>query len=357
MKKKICIVTGGTGGHIFPALALAGIWKQTDPEVSLFFIGNDDRMEKDLVPAEGYPFFSVHAKGFAGSWADKATALMLQLSARNHAHDILKQEKPDLVIGFGGYVSAPVLAAAKSLHIPVMVHEQNSVVGKSNKMAARKADAIVTCYPEAKFDHPNVRLLGNPRASYAVMDHADRDYFLSLGLKPDKKTLLIVMGSLGSASVNTLMQDALKGLSKQWQVLYVCGKDNSGTLDLFPDNPDIHTVEFVNTLKIYPFIEGMICRAGATTLAEVCALAIPSIIIPSPYVAENHQYYNAKKLADEHAALMIEEKDLNAKTLREAIETGFENEENRQAMAENARKLGAPNAAQDMIDWAEQLMD
>jgi UDP-N-acetylglucosamine--N-acetylmuramyl-(pentapeptide) pyrophosphoryl-undecaprenol N-acetylglucosamine transferase len=128
-------------------------------------------------------------------------------------------------------------------------------------------------------------------------------------------------------------------------------------LDLFPDNPDIHTVEFVNTLKIYPFIEGMICRAGATTLAEVCALAIPSIIIPSPYVAENHQYYNAKKLADEHAALMIEEKDLNAKTLREAIETGFENEENRQAMAENARKLGAPNAAQDMIDWAEQLMD
>lgn len=358
MKKKICIAAGGTGGHIYPALALADLWKQKDPDLSVVFIGSDDRMEKDLIPARGYPFHAIHASGLEGSLLHKLKALIQVWSARSKARAYLKEEKPDLVIGFGGYVSAPVMMAARSLGIPVMVHEQNSVIGKSNRLAARNADAIVTCYQKAQDEFgPKARLLGNPRATVAAHAKADEAYFRSLGLDPNKKTILIVMGSLGSSSVNELMKDALKGLDESLQVLYVCGKANSQNLNLFEGQKNIHAAEFVDTMSLYPLLDGMICRAGATTIAELTALGIPSILIPSPYVAENHQYYNAKMLADKGAACMIEEKDLNAATLKKAIEDSFLNEDNRQALAKNARAMGKPQAAWDMIDWASQLME
>lgn len=356
---KICIVTGGTGGHIYPALALAQVWKEQDPSLSVSFIGNDNRMEADLVPSMGYDFYPLHTAGLAGSVLDKARAVLLMLKAKKQAKKLLEKLQPDAVIGFGGYVSAPVLMAAEKLHIPVIMHEQNSIAGKANKLAMNGADAIVTCYEKVSESMPKnkIQLLGNPRATLAARAEPDEEYFASLGLKPDKKTILVVMGSLGSGSVNELMKEALKNLDPSLQVLYVCGKDNDQDLNLFPGQPDIHTVPYADTMKLYGKLDGMICRAGATTLAELTALGIPAILIPSPYVANNHQYYNAKILVDRHAAEMIEEKDLNPETLKKAISSAFLNEHNRRELAANARAMGKPDAAYDMIRLIQSVID
>ena len=162
-------------------------------------------------------------------------------------------------------------------------------------------------------------MLGNPRATIAKEATFDEDFFKSLGLDLDKKTILIVMGSLGSSSVNELMKSALKDVNDDLQFLYVCGKDNSQDLNLFESQKNIHVVPYVDTLRIYGHVDGMVCRAGATTLAEVTALGIPSIVIPSPYVANNHQFYNASMLLRQQACRIIEEKDLNAETLQGQI--------------------------------------
>lgn len=356
MEKKICLVTGGTGGHIYPALALADLWKENEEGTEFLFIGNDDRMEADLIPAKGYPFYGLHSSGLEMSLMHKIRAVLQTAGSYFKARRILKKEKPDLVMGFGGYVSASVLMAASHLRIPVMIHEQNSVVGKSNRLVMNRADGIAVCYDRCfeVFDPEKTRLIGNPRAELAASVKPDPDYFKSLGLDPDRKTVLIVMGSLGSSSVNELMKEALKDLDPSLQILYVCGKQNPASPEDFPAN--VHVVDFVDTLKLYGLLDGMVCRAGATTLAEVTALGIPTVIIPSPYVAGNHQFYNASVLVDRGAAMMIEEKDLNAETLSTAIREAFLDENNRSTLAENAKKLGTPHAARDLADWANAII-
>ena len=358
MKKKICLVTGGTGGHIYPALALASKWKEMDDIEEVFFIGNDDRMEASLVPSNGYKFYALHTSGLTGGIANKIKAILQLFKAFSIAKGYLKKEKPSIVIGFGGYVCAPVIMAAHSLHIPTMIHEQNSIVGKSNKVVMNKVDSIVTCYEKCfeVFPKDKTVLLGNPRATIAKEAKFDKAYFQSLGLSFDKKTILIMMGSLGSSSVNELMKEALKNVDFGLQFLYVCGKDNDQDLNLFDGKENVVVVPYVDTLKIYGKIDGMICRAGATTLAEVTALGIPSILIPSPYVANNHQFYNASMLVKEHAARVIEEKDLNAKNLEKEIIELFGNKEEMQKTRECALRLGKPNAAYDMISLANKLM-
>lgn len=355
---RICIVTGGTGGHIYPALALAKIWQKCDEHAEFLFIGNDDRMEADLIPEQGFEFRSLHTSGMVGNPLKRARAVWQMLAARDKAKGYLKDFQADLVIGFGGYVSAPVMLAASALRIPVVIHEQNSIVGKANQLVMNKASAIITCYtkPEEVFPKDKIHYLGNPRATIAKEADFDEEYFKSLGLDPNKKTILIVMGSLGSSSVNELMKTALKDADKNLQFLYVCGKDNDQDLNLFNGQENIHVVPYVDTLKIYGKIDGMICRAGATTLAEVTALGIPSILIPSPYVASNHQFYNAKMLEEQGAADIIEEKNLNGKILQEHIQKVFSDPAKREEMKERALAMGKPNAAYDIIKLCESLM-
>lgn len=356
--KKICIVTGGTGGHIYPALAFASKVEQVHPDYALLFIGNDDRMEADLIPSYGYDFRSLHTSGLVGSIFSKANAIVQMIKARNQAKAYLKEYQADLVIGFGGYVSAPVIMAAHALHIPTLIHEQNSIVGKSNRLVMNQVDGIITCYKKCEevFPQDKIRPYGNPRATIAMEADVDLDYFHSLGLEENKTTILIMMGSLGSSSINELMKDALKNIDDSFQILYVCGKDNDQDLNLFENQKNIHVVPYVDTLKIYRKIDGMICRAGATTIAELTALGIPSILIPSPYVANNHQFFNAKMLVDNGAAYMIEEKDLNEATLTQAIETVFLNQNNRISISKQAKKMGTANAAYDLVAYADELM-
>lgn len=353
---KLCCVTGGTGGHIYPALALADKFMALYPDSKVLFIGNDDRMEADLIPEYGYDFKALHTSGLVGSLFSKAKAVGQMFLAYQKSKKYLKEFKPDLVIGFGGYVSAPVILAAHSLNIPTMIHEQNSIVGKANQLVMNKVDMIVTCYEKCEeiFPKDKIVLLGNPRATIAKEASFDSAYFESLGLDLDRKTILIMMGSLGSSSVNALMKEALKDMPEDLQFLYVCGKDNQADLDMFSGQSNVFVTAYVDTLKIYSHIDGLICRAGATTLAELTALGIPSILIPSPYVAGNHQFYNASVLVERKAAMMIEEKDLNSVTLKTKIQELFLDDAMANLVSKQALAFGKPEAAYDIV---QQIVD
>ena len=354
---RLLIATGGTGGHIYPALALADEAKKRYSDIDILFIGNDDRMEASEVPARGYRFIGLHACGLTGSIANKIKALWLMMKVYRQALHIIDDFKPDLVIGFGGYVSAPVMLAAHKKHCKTMIHEQNSVVGLSNRMVSKYMDAIVICYEKCfeEFGHEKARLLGNPRATNAVSTPFDETYFKSLGLSLDKPLILVVMGSLGSSSINRIMKDVLPSIDSKYQILFVSGKNNYDEMKSCFAQDNIKVVDYVKQLDIMKKVDLIICRAGATTAAEITALGTPSILIPSPYVAHNHQFYNASVLVDEKAAMMIEEKDLNAQTLREKIDAIMDHPEVKEEMHKHSLALGRPNASRDILDWCEEL--
>ena len=355
---RLLIATGGTGGHIYPAIALANAAKRRYKDIEILFVGNDDRMETTVVPAHGYKLKTLHAIGMTGNIFNKIKAVMLMLKAKKEALKIIDEFKPDLAIGFGGYVSTPVMLAAAQRKVKTMIHEQNSVVGMSNKVLMDKMDAIVCCYEKCfeQFDKSKTRLLGNPRASDAVNIKFDEEYYKSLGFSKDKPLIMIVMGSLGSSSINEMMVNLLPKMDKRYQFLFVTGKGGYEKMkDAFPyDN--IKVIETVKQLEIIEAVDLLICRAGATTLAEITAKGTVSVMIPSPYVAHNHQLYNAKVLYDQKAALMIEEKDLNEERLKDAIEQVMENPVLKETLKQNALKLGKPNACGDILDWCEELI-
>ena len=356
---KMMLVTGGTGGHIYPALALADAAVQRyGNEAEIIFVGNDDRMEASLIPQKGYAFLPLHTSGLVGGIRGKSRAVLQMLKARRKAAGYIREFQPDIVIGFGGYVSAPVILAAHQLGVKTMIHEQNSIMGKANELVLKKADALVCCYERiiCQEHAAKTRLLGNPRASVAAQARFDERYFRSLGLDPARPTIMVVMGSLGSSSVNEMMKDALRAVDPRYQILYVSGRNNPMDPAVFADHPDIHVVDYVEQLAVLPHIDLIICRAGATTLAEITALGVAAILVPSPYVAHNHQFYNASVLVDQGAALMIEEKDLNADSLHEAIVELFLDEQKMAQVCENALQLGKPNAAYDIIEECQRCI-
>lgn len=354
---KVIIATGGTGGHIYPAIALADKAKTRYKDIDILFIGNDDRMEKDIIPAKGYAFKGLHTSGLSGSLVDKLRALMQMFTAQKAAKKIIAQFQPDIVIGFGGYVSAPVILAAKKLKIKTMIHEQNSVVGKSNLFLANKVDGIVACYEKCFEQLPKekTRLLGNPRSTMAVETPFDRTYFNSLKLDESKPIVLIVMGSLGSSSVNEMMVEALQGINDV-TFIYVTGKNDYEKMKNRFQQPNIHVMDFVDQLAILKRIDLIVCRAGATTAAEIIALGVPSILIPSPYVAHNHQFYNASVLVDKKCAFMIEEKNLNKDVLYDKINMVIHNRKLMDDMKKNALAVSYPKASDDILDYMEEIV-
>ena len=355
---KILIATGGTGGHIYPALALADAAVKKYENCEILFVGNADRMESKEIPAKGYRFIGLHTTGLVGGFTDKAKAIALMSKAYFQAKKIIKEFKPDIAIGFGGYVSAPVMMAAHHYKIKVMIHEQNSIVGAANKLCAKFADAIVICYEKCfeELQHKNVRLLGNPRASIALEKPFNQSYYNSLQLDPNKPLVLVVMGSLGSTSVNDAMVEALPELPKEVQILFVCGKGNYEKMAKQLNKDNIKIVEYIDQLAIMERVDLMICRAGATTAAELTAFGIPSILVPSPYVANNHQFYNANVLVEKKCAFMIEEKDLNSKTLFEKCSRILKNDKLRQEMKQNALTNGFVHASEGILAWVDELV-
>lgn len=359
---KVCLIAGGTGGHIYPALALAQALKDRDSNCEIFFIGNHERMESELIPQHGYAFEGLSTKGLQGNILQKLYALYTLFFNRKKVKAILNKYKPDVVIGFGGYVCVPVIMEAKRLKIKTFLHEQNAIAGKANLFLSKQVEAIVASYENNLNEFPKykTRLLGNPRTYVFLNNKSNTNIYEQYGLDSSKKTVLFVMGSLGSESVNQAMGSVLDLLDKfNVQSIYVTGKKH---YESFIENNDetsnIKIVPYVDQKSLMQQVDLMVTRGGATTAAEIMVTGIPSIIIPSPFVPNNHQFYNAKALKEKNASVLVEEKELDSQKLFALIISLLEDENKLKEMSNNAKLLGHPNAANDFIDWIiEELRD
>ncbi len=350
---KVVFTTGGTGGHIYPAIALANRLKELEPDYAISFIGTSNRMEKDIVLKSNFDFYGYElSSGLRGKFDKFRQTLQLVLSTLKVYFKFLFN-RPNLVIGFGAYVTAPTLLAARFLKIPIMLHEQNSSMGRVNEMFFKVAKDVVVCYPNLLEKYPNdkVSLLGNPRASEIKDFVKNTEQYLELGLFKTKKTVLIVMGSQGSETVNDTMFELLPLFNaEKFQVIYVTGTKH---YDLFTNDltkKNVVVKPFVNQGQLLASVDLVIARGGATTAAEICALGVPSIIIPSPFVANNHQYINALQLEEVGATTIIKEEDLNAKVLLEEIKAIIYDKDKIKTMKNAALSLSTPNASDDIIE-------
>ncbi|UHA74124.1 undecaprenyldiphospho-muramoylpentapeptide beta-N-acetylglucosaminyltransferase [Paenibacillus sp. 481] len=364
---RVVLSGGGTGGHIYPALAIAREIEKRYPDCAFLYIGTERGLESKLVPEEGLPFASINITGFRRKLSfENVKTVMRFIRGVRQAKQMLKKFKPDVVVGTGGYVCGPVLYAAAKLGIPTLVHEQNAIPGLTNKFLSRYVDTVAVSFEQSTTffaQAKRVQYTGNPRATAVVEANRDRG-FASLGLPQDSRIVLVMGGSRGAQAVN----DAMIGM-----------------VPLLKQLPDIHFVYVTgqtyyektraavlkasegvrNHLHILPYIANMpevlaattltVSRAGASSLAELTALGIPSILIPSPNVTNNHQEANARSLDDAGAAVMLTEKQLSAQTLFGHIEALMTNEQQRQTMSQHAKDYGQPDAAMRVVTEMERL--
>ena len=353
---KVMMVAGGTGGHIYPALALADILVRQDPSSEVVFFGSNDRLEAKIIPEKGYRFIGADMESTSGGIVSKVRSVLSLLHAEQSAVKILRKEKPDICIGFGNYISVPLIRAAHRLHIPTLLHEQNSYAGKANMYLGKMADGVVGCYSSnlKQFPHGKVYLYGNPQASAAADVTYDPAILKQYGLDPEKPFVLVMMGSLGSASVSKAVDEACPYLSDDYQVIIVAGKSNSYQFQN-TEKDNIRVVDYVDVKVMLKGCALAVLRAGATTMAELSAIGCASILIPSPYVPNNHQYYNAQELSLHGAAVLLEEKDMNAQSLSDLINALMADEGRREKMKAASRALGKTDAAEKMIALCREI--
>lgn len=343
---KIAITAGGTGGHIFPALAIINKIKSHDKNSKFLYFGTTDRMEKDIIPEKGIPYIGIQMKGLnRKNILKNITVLKIYLAAIKKAEVELKKFKPDIVIGVGGYITAPVLVAANRLGIKTIIHEQNSIPGVSNKLLSHFVNKICVSFKESEsyFPKKKTSYTGNPRSEEILsMEKGKREDF---GFNHKSKFIILVMGSLGSLTMTKKMKELIPSFKdKDYQVLVVTGKN------YYDDYKDVKTP---TNVKIVPFYDAkymkdadlIITRSGASTIAEVTALLLPSIMIPSPYVTHNHQYKNAKALEDKKACKILEEKDFCKENLLSLIDDCFKKEVYNE-MRKNLKEFSCPNSAE-----------
>ena len=351
---KIVMVAGGTGGHIYPAIALAQQLSKKGHDIC--FIGSNNRMEKDVIPANGFKYIGLDVFSTQGSVFTKIKSLISIYKGYRECLKLLVGY--DMAIGFGNYISLPVILAAKKLNIKTCIHEQNSFVGKANRLLDEKVDLIIGSYEENKsqFKNKNTFILGNPQAAKAYNIKEDKSVISNMGLDPNKKTVVIFMGSLGSKTINEKMIDFFKICDGSYQIVYATGSAYyQETVDKVENKDYLRIYERIDGINVMKNSTLLVCRAGATTLAEICAIGMPAILIPSPYVPNNHQYYNGKSLTDKGAAIMIEEKDFTPEVLKQNIDSIINDEFKLSSLHENALKLGNKNVMEDIMDKLESL--
>ncbi len=363
---RLIFAGGGTAGHINPALAIAGYVKEKQPDAEILYIGNKGGMEERLVPQAGFEFKSVSVQGFRRkisfkSLKENIVTVRKAVKSTNDAKKIIKEFKPDICIGTGGYVSGPVLRAAAKLGIPILIHEQNAYPGITNKMLAKKAARVMLAMPAArdkfKGDY-NFADTGNPIRG-AILKEEKSSARKKLGLD-ERPVILSFGGSLGADNINKALADVIARSAKdgKYQHIHAYGqygkwfpgllKEKGADLDK-AKNLDIR--EYINDMPVcLAAADVVVARAGAMTLSEIQVKGKPSILIPSPNVAENHQYHNAMALVNKKAAIMIEEKDLTPEKLTEAIDSLAASPERLAEYSENAKKMGIANASERIYD-------
>lgn len=356
---RIVISAGGTGGHIYPALAIINKIKEKEPNSEVLYIGTHNRMEKDIVPKCGIPFKSIEVYGISKNILKTIKALNCFRKATKECEKIISDFKPDVVIGVGGYVTAPVLRAASKLGIKTFIHEQNSIPGKANRYLARKVDLIGTSFRSSIEYFPNNKVIftGNPcsESAKSAVPMSKSEYNLS----KDKKLVLFVMGSLGSSKMNEILIRTMpKFEGKDYEVLFVTGKDGYES---------VKDIKFPSNVVVVPYIENMakmlkntdliVSRAGASTISEIIALQIPSILIPSPYVPNNHQYKNALDMIQNDACVVIKEEAVSSSLLVSEVDNLINDEERINRFKTNLSKLGIDDSATLIYESLVKLID
>lgn len=321
---RMIISAGGTGGHIYPALAIIDKFQKTDKNFEVLYIGTHNRMENKIIPEHNIPYQSIKIYGFSKSNIGRDIKNVGYLfSAYNKCIKIIKDFKPDIVVGVGGYVTLPVILAAKKCHIKTVIHEQNSIPGKTNKFLSRGVDGVFLSFQESKKyfkKDVNAIYTGNPSGDNVKnLKPMNKE---SLGFSKDKKLVLVTSGSLGSSALNDKLLEFLKLSEKDnYEILFITGNAN---YEEFTKNN-----HFAKNIKVVPYLDNLaslfkscdlvISRSGAGTISELLMAKTPAILIPSPNVANNHQYYNAKDLNDSNLAIMILENELDSKILHDKV--------------------------------------
>lgn len=362
---RIVVSGGGTGGHIYPALALLDRIKELGKLDAALYVGTERGLESRIVPTHNVPFATIKIQGFSRKMNLRGIetnfeTIRLFLSSVKKAKAILKDFRPDVVVGTGGYVSGATLYAAARMHIPTVIHESNSIAGVTNKFLAHYVDKVAISFQDVAKDFPKdkVVLTGNPRAQQ-VAGLQPNDQLKEYGLDPQKRCLLIFGGSRGAPRINKAALAAMPTFAKaDYQVLFVTGQahyqsivDASGRL---PEN--VAVVPYIAHMeRVLPDVTLLVSRSGATTLAEMTALGIPAILIPSPNVTHNHQYRNAKSLEKVGAAVVLTEDELDAKFM-DTVHRLMNAKDKLDAMSFASAKMGVPDATDRLIQVLEAAM-
>ena len=310
---RVIISAGGTGGHIYPALAIVNCIKEKEPDSEFLYIGTHNRMERDIVPKTGIPFVGIEMYGFnRKNLLKNFKTIKCLYKSKKQLKSIIKEFNPDIVIGVGGYITYPVITTAHKLGFKTFIHEQNSVAGKANLMMADCVDLIGVSLKSSMNEFPTNKVIftGNPCGENALkVKRIDKT---TLGFTKGKKLVVIVMGSLGAENVHKFMKDNINKFDgKNYEVLYITGKNNYEDIKLIKHPSNVKLLPYLDNLAgLFKDTDILITRAGASTLSEIIALKIPSILIPSPFVPNNHQYKNAMDLVNNKAAILVEEKNL-----------------------------------------------
>ncbi len=351
---------GGTGGHIYPAISIADEIKRRNPNADILFVGAKDRMEMEKVPQAGYQIIGLDIAGIQRRMSLKNLTIPFKLlSSLREAQKIMKEQKPDVVIGTGGFASGPTLFMANKNRIPTVIQEQNSYPGITNKWLSKKAKKICVAYDglEVFFPKESIVKTGNPVRQDLISIEGKREEAIDFfGLDPSKKTLAIIGGSLGSGKINETIDEHLDELLKSGlQILWQTGNYYFEKYKKHSENKNVQTLSFIKRMDLlYAAADFIVSRAGAGTISELCLVGKPVVFIPSPNVAEDHQTKNALALVKENAAIMLKENELDR--FKDVL-TGLIGDKNAQEkMSQNIKKLALPNATIDIVNEIEKIL-
>lgn len=345
MSKKIMIVAGGTGGHIFPGIAVADYLKEQGWQV--VWLGTSDRMEADVVPRHNIAIRYIDVKGVRGNGLMRLLkAPFMVIKAIWQARKVMKQEKPNVLLGMGGYVTGPAGVAAKLLGIPVLIHEQNAVAGLSNKLLATIANQVMAAFPSA-FDKPNCKIVGNPVRSSVANAKVEKNNAHC--------NLLVVGGSLGAKVFNDQLPDVFKQLASETDIAirHQTGKGHLAEVTKRYEklNLNAEVSEFIHDMdKAYAWADIVVCRAGALTVSEIAAAGKMAVFVPFPFAVDDHQTANANYLVKQNAALLIQQKDMSKDSLVDLIKPFVVDKALVNEMAEKAKAAAKLDATRDVAN-------
>ncbi|WP_125589511.1 undecaprenyldiphospho-muramoylpentapeptide beta-N-acetylglucosaminyltransferase [Companilactobacillus jidongensis] len=366
-KLRVIVSGGGTGGHIYPAMALIKRLKERDMIDDVLYVGTEKGLESKIVKQAGIKFETIEIKGFKRKLTlENVKVMELFLSSVGKSKKIVKDFNPDIVIGTGGYVSSSVVYAAHRLHIPTVIHEQNSIAGVTNKFLGHFVDRIAIAFKEAQDQFPEKRKIaftGNPRAQEAV-GIKPNDRLKELSLTPGVPTVMIFGGSRGATPINNAAIDSMEKFSSEnYQVLFVTGRVHYDDVmkkidEKYLNSANISVLPYIDNMpEVLPDINLIVGRSGATSIAEITALGIPSIFIPSPYVTHDHQTKNAMSVAKNGAATMIPESELTADGLFAEINRIMNDKDVQEKMSDASKQNGVPDASDRLIKVMTSLVN